>query len=116
MKKTFTVNLLAAVLLVVSLLIATGAAGDQTDRKPEETQKLIAENSEWGILILPTEGKRIHALQVDLERYRNAQNEDEQDKVLQELLSNPNNKIVEMTPTDEPSKGGTTEAGSFGGA
>lgn len=73
-------------------------------------QMPISGNSEWGILILPTEGKRIRALQVDLEKYRDAQTEEEQDKVLQELLNNPNNKIVEMTPTGEPSRGGTTEA------
>lgn len=98
-------------MIAVSLLIAMAAAGDQTDRKPEKSQSLSAENSEWGILILPIEGKRIHALQGDLERYRNAPTESEQEKVLQELLSNPNNKIIEMPPTDEPSRGGTTEAG-----
>lgn len=109
MKRAFLVALVAT-LLVTCLFIVTGAAEAQTDGTAEKTQMPIAENSEWGILILPTEGKRIRALQVDLERYRDAQTEEEQDKVLQELLNNPNNKIVEMTPIDEPSKGGTTEA------
>lgn len=109
MKRAFSVALVA-VLLVSSLLIAKSVADAQTDGTDEETSMSISEKSEWGILILPTKGVRIHALQVDLERYRDAQTEGQQDKVLQELLNNPNNKIVEMTPTDEPSKGGVTEA------
>ena len=43
-------------------------------------------------------------------RFCYAETEEEKEKVLQELLNNPNNKIVEMTPTEEPSKGGSTEA------
>lgn len=62
------------------------------------------------VLILPTEGVRIHALQVDIDSFKYAETEEEKEKVLQELLNNPNNKIVEMTPTEEPSKGGSTEA------
>lgn len=109
MKRAFSVTLVTT-LLVTCLFIVTSAADAQIDGTSEKNQMPSAENSEWGILILPVEGKRIRALQVDLERYRDAQTEEAQDKVLQELLSNPNNKIVEMTPTDEPSKGGTTEA------
>lgn len=109
MKRAFSVALVTT-LLVTCLFIVTGAADAQIDGTSGKNQMPSAENSEWGILILPTEGKRIRALQVDLERYRDAQTEEAQDKVLQELLSNPNNKIAEMAPTDEPSKGGTTEA------
>lgn len=113
MKRAFSVALVAT-LLVTGLFIVTSVADASTDGILEETQMSSLENSEWGILILPTEGKRIRALQVDLEEYRYAQTEEDQDKVLQELLNNPNNKIVEMTLTDKPSKGGTTEA-VFGG-
>lgn len=97
------VAIFVGLFIISGVLIGIIFASAQADEKHAATE-------EMGILILPTEGVRIHALQVDIDSFKYAETEEEKEKVLQELLNNPNNKIVEMTPTEEPSKGGSTEA------
>lgn len=97
------VAIFVGLFIISGVLIGIIFASAQADEKHAGTE-------EMGILILPTEGVRIHALQVDIDSFKYAETEEEKEKVLQELLNNPNNKIVEMTPTEAPSKGGSTEA------
>lgn len=98
------VAIFVGLFIISGVLIGIIFASAQADEKHAATEEIM------GILILPTEGVRIHALQVDIDSFKYAETEEEKEKVLQELLNNPNNKIVEMTPTEEPSKGGSTEA------
>lgn len=80
------VAIFVGLFIISGVLIGIIFASAQADEKHAATE-------EMGILILPTEGVRIHALQVDIDSFKYAETEEEKEKVLQELLNNPNNKI-----------------------
>ncbi|MGI5977600.1 MAG: M56 family metallopeptidase [Candidatus Limivicinus sp.] len=68
------------------------------------------ENEKLGILYLPTEGVGVKALKADIDLWLNAETETEKQDVLEDLLSNPNNRIINIEKKEAPSKGGKAEA------
>ena len=87
------VAIFVGLFIISGVLIGIIFASAQADEKHAATE-------EMGILILPTEGVRIHALQVDIDSFKYAETEEEKE-TLKKLKIDIENGGVEMRIIDQ---------------
>ena len=86
------VAIFVGLFIISGVLIGIIFASAQADEKHAATE-------EMGILILPTEGVRIHALQVDIDSFKYAETEEEKEKD-STIISYANKKVRVTLPKD----------------
>ena len=103
------VAIFVGLFIISGVLIGIIFASAQADEKHAATE-------EMGILILPTEGVRIHALQVDIDSFKYAETEEEKEKVLVNLEHEDAEEVQELLRYEDETAGSimTKEFISFG--
>lgn len=90
---------IAVFLLGMTMIVSCGmlAVGATAQEKTEKEGNELGGDPEWGYLNVVDQNIRIKALASDILEYINADSEEEEAAVLEQLLSDPNNTVSDMS-------------------